>query len=166
MKSKSSFPEVDLKELLITWEKCFSVELGFVEADTVHIMEVNQWDFAPVFDNTATAQLLGLIPRTRLQELNFNSIPLTADDAAVQRPEIPDKVRMDELLDRMQTTLASIVVSSTMLTEDKPWDYLREPISTGIRFVPRFTLPWLIWNRSSRSSFDVLLMIRGTGWIY
>lgn len=112
MKSGSTFPEVDLRELLIAWEKCFSVEPGLVEAKTVSVMEANQWDFAPVFDKTTTPQLVGLIPRTRLQELNFCSNKLSADDNAIVRPEIQDRIRMDDLLERMQTTLATIVVNS------------------------------------------------------
>jgi hypothetical protein len=110
MKSETTFPLVELKELVIPWEKCFCVNVGPVDRNVVRTMESYRYDFAPVIDQRSPNNVLGLISRDRLHELNCKSLSLNSKEKAITRPELQDRIRMDALLDIMKTTLATIVV--------------------------------------------------------
>jgi hypothetical protein len=86
------------------------VEIGRVEPEAIRIMESNQYDFAPVFDQNSLRTVVGLISRDRLKELYSESVRLTATDKTITRPELHNEIRMDMLLELMKTTLATIVV--------------------------------------------------------
>jgi hypothetical protein len=107
-----AFPTVDLRDLLIPWEKSFSVKLGIVAPETILTMEANRYDFAPVFDGISPATLIGLISRARLSELNSQAQPLTSEDRGINRPEVNECIQLDALLELMKTTAATIVTNS------------------------------------------------------
>jgi hypothetical protein len=43
------FPTIDLRALLIPWEKCLGVEPDSVDPAVIAVMEQEDYDFAPVF---------------------------------------------------------------------------------------------------------------------
>lgn len=105
------FPTIDLRELLIPWEKCFGVNPGFISPNVIATMEDEDYDFAPVFEQSMSGRaVLGLIPRERLGELNLGGLALRSDDSAICRPEIYDRTSTSVVLDTLRVNVAVIVV--------------------------------------------------------
>src|SRR5262245_6443429 len=110
MKDKLNFPIVDLRELLIPWEKCFSMKLGPIDDESIEVMKSSRYDFAPVLYRQSPEVVLGLISRERLEKLHSHNLPLAADDEGITRPEVQNRIRMDALLEVVQEKQANIVV--------------------------------------------------------
>ena len=106
-----AFPTIDLRDLLIPWEKCFGVNPGPVDSKAVAVMEDKDYDFAPVFEPIKSGQaVLGLVSRERLRELVHNGLELLPSDAGICRPEVYDHASISVLLETMASTPAAIVV--------------------------------------------------------
>lgn len=107
----TAFPTIDLRDLLIPWEKCFGVNPGPVDFKAVALMEDKDYDFAPVFAPIKSGQaVLGLVSRERLREQLHDGLELRANDTAISRPEIYDRTSMRVLLETMASNAAAMVV--------------------------------------------------------
>jgi hypothetical protein len=106
-----AFPTIDLKDLLIPWEKCHGVKLGLVDHKAVQVMEERDYEFAPVFQpvQSGTA-VIGLIPRPRLKHLLDTAFELRSDDHSICRPEIYNHPGLDTLLEAVASNPAALVV--------------------------------------------------------
>lgn len=106
-----AFPTVDLRDLLIPWEKCLGVQSGPVDPRVVATMEQKGYDFAPVFQPVKSGQaVLGLVSRERLRKLMSNGLELVSNDEGISRPEVYDHTSIRVLLETMASNPAAIVV--------------------------------------------------------
>lgn len=140
MDARIDFPVVDLRELLIPWERCFGAELGPVNADAIRVMKSNRYDYAPVFDRESSGAVLGLVSRARLEELHSQSLPLTPSDGGITRPTIPAQSPMDALLEILKHSEANIVVDAARTADGALGlftrsDLNRHPFRTQIYFI-------------------------------
>jgi hypothetical protein len=106
-----AFPTIDLRDLLIPWDKCHGVKLGLVDHKAAQVMEERDYEFAPVFQpvQSGTA-VIGLIPRPRLKHLVDTGSELRPDDPAICHPEIYNRPGLDALLKALASIPAALVV--------------------------------------------------------
>lgn len=105
------FPTVDLRNLLIPWDKCLGVQPGPIDPTVVATMEQKDYDFAPVFQPVKSGRaVLGLVSRERLRQLHREGLKLSPSDEGISHPEIYDRTSMSVLLDTMASLPAAIVV--------------------------------------------------------
>ncbi|MGB9864350.1 MAG: hypothetical protein ACPLPQ_11155 [Candidatus Saccharicenans sp.] len=96
----TSFPVVDLKGILIPWEKCLKVTIGPISEILVREMVKKRYDYAPVFSSDApNSQLLGLVSRQRLEKLLSENKELAKDDKEIIFAEIPIRSNLDCILE-------------------------------------------------------------------
>jgi hypothetical protein len=108
---KTTFPVIDLAEMLIPWEKCFKVHVGAIDLRAIKLMDEKKYDFAPVFDHQRTRPgVLGLISAQRLKEIGRTTGALPAGDPDIIFPEIQSKISMSAALDLMVSRTAYIVI--------------------------------------------------------
>lgn len=101
------FPNIALHTLLTTWDRAISVEPGDVKSSAVDVLRAPPvFDQAPVQMNGAW---IGMIPTTRLIELQESGLPLTADDAKIVTGRLAPEPTLDVLLDFIALHRSAIV---------------------------------------------------------
>lgn len=108
-----SLPVADIREVLIPWENCLKVIAGPISDETIKEMQEKNFDYAPVFSSDSPgANIIGLIPRTRLEILHKERKDLNQHDEEilVTNIEIPVYSNLDYILQLLASQPTRIVI--------------------------------------------------------
>jgi hypothetical protein len=107
-----AFPTVDVWELKTPWKRALRTALGPVDLSLVSNMESLGYDYAPVMVGRKS---IGLVPRSRLQELGTAGLSLREDDESIIRLSVAGEADLEEILAAVQPHGAASVGIGTLL---------------------------------------------------
>ncbi len=103
--------EINIKDICIPPEKCFTVKPGYIEADTLSEMDRKNYDYAPVVNDKC---VYGLAGKKLLRNLHKNNPVLSPS-----LPEVSDRshffevyhscVTLPQILEKMSDSMAVLV---------------------------------------------------------
>ncbi len=105
---------VDIRNLCVPIHACVTVTIGDVSIEKVTLLENNDFDFAPVLDESGK-HILGLVETQYLRDLLNLKRPLSAKDPCLSNSEyfseMSDPVSLDYLLDIFMNRKAVVIFS-------------------------------------------------------